>query len=646
MLFQKRNFIRIEKKIAQFPHLLKLVGPFSFLSHLSFLKAQLTNPLTTTSFAAMLLAIHKRSSPASNREDSKDRLRISGFVNNFRFSFESKKLSPDRSPFLSSSTSLTPSSQPYLTRHGDDSFLTALDVHENDDNDANYLLSDHVGLIFGDEVLPPPPPRKSTSSSFRLRFNSKSECMEGTDYLELKKSSSTGCIRSCKEICFICHDTLDSKMDTERILTLECGDRIHSDCMDVNVECALDYAIEVGLLKQKQSIQKLKGLIFPVCEGKRCKDEFKSSVASPIDEEYVSRILTNASLKIKLSAVNPDLGFAELSMEQPPVKTKNLKSQFWALGDGSRESKYFVKDNATLRTRIDKPNQSFSGSVSYNAFEMRPPSTRASYASASTGLEPDNEKISLEQLKSYFLQHFVNIHPRVDMVFLMSLGPVRLVDKLNVAIDDASFYSNTVYLFADFIAIINENLHPMLFPLNEGYTLSSPETSVFQFDFKDTKIPSLKLQSDEDAIIEKWGIVVSDKMLIIPAEFFTSTIPTSLLKYTSFKPSLADMGLNIVGTSVPKKEISPIYEMDLESVTEVYLPVRSSTCGSFNLEKEMLKFGLLGSPFPSKSSQESDPIYPLRIRKKHFDVTGDTYQSDLDVDSDEELINLHRTPPT
>lgn len=595
----------------------------------------------------MLLGIHKRSSPSTNREEFKDRLRITGLVNNFRFSFESKKLSPDRTPFLSSSTSLTPSSQPLLARHEADSFLTALDVHENDDDDANYLLSNHVGLIFGDDVLPPPPPRKSTSSSSRIKFNTKPEFKEGMDYFELKKSSSTGCIRSCKELCFICQDTLDSKMDTERILTLECGDRIHSDCLDVNIECALDYAIEVGLLKQKQSSQKLKSLIFPVCEGKRCKDEFKSSSASPIDEEYVSRILTNASLKIKLSAVNPDLGFAELSMAELPVPKKAVKVYRSPLALGYRESKYFMKDNATLRTRSDAPNQSFAGSVSYNSFEMRPPSTRVSYVSTSTGLGPDAEPVSLEQLKSFFLQHFVNIHPRVDMVFVMSLGPVRLADKLNVAIDDASFYSNTVYLFTDFIAIINENLHPMLFPLNEEYTLSSPKTSVIQFDFEDANIPKLKLQSDEDALIEKWGIVVSDKLLQIPVEFFTSTIPTSELKYTSFKPSFADMGLNIVGSRVPKKKnISPIYEMDLESVTEVYLPSRYSKCGSFNLEREMLKFGLLGSPFPSKSSQESNLISPLRIEKKDTKTVEDVYQSDLDVDSDEEVIKLHRLPPT
>lgn len=595
----------------------------------------------------MLLAIHKRNSPASSRDESRDRLCISGLVSNFRFSFESKKSSPERSPFLSSSISLTPSSQPFLTRHEEDSFLTALDVHENDDVEANYLLSNHVGLIFGDEVLPPPPPRKNARKSHQLKPHLTPEYNTGTDYSKLKKQSSNGCIRSCKELCFICRDTLDSKMDTERVLALECGDRIHSDCLDVNVECALDYAIEVGLLKEKQSSQKLKSLIFPICEGSRCQDELRTSSASPIDEEYVSRIIANASLKIKLSAVNPGLGFAELSLGQPPIQQKVATSNFTTWNVATRESKYFVKDNATLRTKSDATNQSFSGSISYRQSEIRPPSTRNSLASASTGLGPNDETISLEQLKSFFLQHFVNIHPRVDMVFVMSLGPVRLVDMLNVAIDDAPFYSNTVYLFSDFIAIINENLHPMLFPLNEGYSISSPETSVFQFNFKDANIPNLKLQSYEDAIIEKWGIVVSDKLLIIPADFFTSTIPTSLLKYTSFKPSLADMGLNIVGTKIPKgKEISPIYEMDLESVTEIYLAARSSQCASFNLEKEMLKFGLLGSPFPTTSPQHSDLTSPLRILKKSLDIIEDEFQLDLDVDSDEEVIKLHRTPPT
>lgn len=612
----------------------------------------------------MLLAIHKRNSPSAQCEEFKDRLRISGLVPNFRFSFDSKKSSPDRSPFLSSSTSLTPTSQPFSARKEENSFLTALDVRD-DNEEANYLLSNHVGLVYGDNVIPPPPPRKSSSSSLRLKFPLKAEFGNSLEYLEPRRKKNG--LDRCKDTCFICNDTLDSKMDSERILVLSCGDRIHSECLDINVECAIEYAIDLGMIKPKQPHPKLKSLIFPICEGAICKQEQKKCPASPIDDEYVSKTLTGATLKIKLSAVNPDLGLpgknpkvhaqdmglpgADLTLLDSP-RTESLKSLSTV---GCRESQYFVKDNTTLRSR-PQANTSSQRSFSFALFEMRPPSTRMSFASAAG----EEEDVTIEQLKSYFLQHFVNIHPRVDMVFVMSLGSVRLVDRLNVAIDGARFSPQTVYLFAEYIAIINEGLHPMLFPLNDECVISTPKTSVFQFASRDANIPTLKLHSDEDAIIEKWGIVVSDKLLLIPVELFTSTIMTSELKYTSFKPTLADLGLNIVGekSTIPKLKISPIYEMEQESSSEmihaspydiiedspmeVYLPEMGVSSGRLNLEKEFIKIGLLGSPFPQRDVDDSRPISPLRIFKSKS-LSNDS--SDSDTDSDEELIEQHRTLP-
>lgn len=607
----------------------------------------------------MVLVLHKRSSPASHKDEAKDRIRISELVHNFRFSFDLKKLSPERTPFLSSSVSLTPSSQPFLSRREEDSFLTALDVHDDKD-EANYLLSNHVGLIFGDDIIPPPPPRKSASSSIKLKFQNRPEFEKGISFLESKRSISSGMHRS-KEWCFICDDSLNSKMDSERILTLECGDKVHSECLDMNIECVLDYAIEVGVLKLSQAPSKLKSVIFPICEGVRCKEEFRKRPTSPIDDDYVEKTLSNATLKIKLSAVNPDLGFADLDMKLtgqqavprssafPPKQIqlqqkvqKHIPKLCVSLTVGTRESLYFVRDSATLRPR----SESISHNYNFQQLEARTNSSRISFASTSSDLTSGLENISLEELKSYFIQHFVNIHPRVDLVFVMSLGPLRLVDKLNVAIGNDPFVSNTVYLFSEYIAIIKEGLQPMLFPLDERCIICTSESSVFQFSSKDPNIPVLQLHSEEDAIMEKWGIVVSDKLILIPVELFTSTILTSQLNYTTFKPTLADLGLNILpkNSHHKKPEISPIYEMDQESITEVYLPARASA-GIFNLENELLKFGLLGSPFASKSSEESQTISPLRLNKENLKADPDPFESDLDVDSDEEIIRQHRTPP-
>lgn len=558
---------------------------------------------------------------------------MSGLVSNLRFSFESKKLSPERSPFLSSSTSLTPMSQPFSAiSTGDDSFLTSLEIHD-DDEEANYLLLNHVGLIYGDNVIPPPPPRKKSSNWLRLKFPQK-VVADMNAQLDLISSGNS---RS-KEICFICNDTLDSKMDSERILALECGDRIHSDCLDISVECALDYAIETDIPKQKLSHLKLRSIIFPTCEGSKCREISRRAPAAPIDNGFVTKTLASASLKIKLSAVNPDLMVTEKPSAQP--------SRLLSVGS-SRQSLYFIRDNATLRLRNDFSSIEDRSSGSFSHLYGRPPSSHTSISSFSSS--HGGAQYSLEQLKSFFLQHFVNIHPRVDMVFAMSLGPVRLVDQLNVGIDGSPLTTRTVYLFADYIAVINENLHPMLFPLNRKCLIDTPKTSVIRFVSKDPIIPTMRLHSDEDAIIEKWGIVVSDRLLLIPAELFTSTILTTELKYTSFKPSLADLGLNVVanrpGTS-KKKSISPIFEKEPDSPRSMYLPIRPPS-GMINLEKELMKIGLLGSPFPSKSLEESSLTSPLRIDRNGNGFSaemarGYETETDTDIDSDEDVIQFHR----
>ncbi|WPK23970.1 hypothetical protein PUMCH_001222 [Australozyma saopauloensis] len=574
--------------------------------------------------------MHKRNSPASNREEPKERLSLSGLVHNFRFSFDSKKLSPERSTFFSSSTSLTPSSQPFSLRREDESLLTALDVRD-DTEEANYLLSSHVGLVFGDEILPPPPPRKSHGSYIQLKFPLRAEFGDAID--DLGASRPKPSVGRPKDICFICKDTLDSKMDSERILTLECGDRIHSDCFEINVECALEYALELGMFKEKQTTLKIRSVVFPICEGDKCKEDFRKCTAFPIDDEYLAKVLSGVSLKIKLSAVNPDIGISQIS-PAPAASTPR-----------SRESQYFIRDNLTLRPRSDVHSMVNKSFDSYSHLELAPApcSTRTSFAS-----NTEHEKMTLEQLKSYFLQHFVNVHPRVDMVFVMSLGPLRLADILSVSINGAEYFERTVYLFAEYVAITNNGLHPMLFPLNKKCVISTPEVSVFQFSSKDPNIPSLRLHSKDDAIIEKWGIAVSDRLLLIPVELLTSTVQISELKYTTFKPSLADMGLNVVGARLSllkhaTTRISPIHELDQESIASVYLPNESAASTDFNLEQEMMKIGLLGSPFPTKTAFEESPIMPLRVvrgraRKRVSTIT------DTDLDSDEELIRPHRNP--
>ena len=158
-------------------------------------------------------------------------------------------------------------------------------------------------------------------------------------------------------------------------------------------------------------------------------------------------------------------------------------------------------------------------------------------------------------------------------------------------------------------------------------------------------IPSLKLRSEDAALIEKWGIVISDKTLLIPVELFTSTILTSELRYTSFKPSLADLGLNNV-TKKPEMSISPIMEGDLDSIKSVYLPLDKPLSSMAALEQEIKKLSFPASPYlSSELLGHSDLISPLRVHRKGSGL-GEGYEldSDSEVDSDEEIIRQHRTP--
>lgn len=582
----------------------------------------------------MLAATPRRGSP-SQFEETKERSSLRKFI-------EAKLFSP-RSGYQSSSASLTPISQPFSARSSrsskssrsprrdaeeeDNSFLTSFAIRRNNEK-AHHFLSNHVGIVCGDDVIPPPPPRTRFSG---LEENIlKEEFGKPLGHMKPMRQNFAGTERQ-REVCFICDSSLGAKSDTERVLLLECGDRIHALCLEGTIECMINRGFRTKALNPKLSQASIRSYIIPHCHGLRCAELDRQSPIALNDQEFFSRALASAYLKVKLTA-------AEINAPAEPEIAKSHRLSIC----GSRVSQYFVKDNITLRHKLE-----LSGDVSHTlptrGITMRPLSCRTSaFSSMSHG---DTEQPTAEQLKSYFLQHFLHIHPNLDLVFAMSLGQLRLADRLEVAIADGPFTVRTVFLFADYIAIVNEGMNPTLIPLDKYSLITTPNTSVVQVTSQDPMIPSLKLRSEDAALIEKWGIVISDKTLLIPVELFTSTILTSELRYTSFKPSLADLGLNNV-TKKPEMSISPIMEGDLDSIKSVYLPLDKPLSSMAALEQEIKKLSFPASPYlSSELLGHSDLISPLRVHRKGSGL-GEGYEldSDSEVDSDEEIIRQHRTP--
>lgn len=93
--------------------------------------------------------------------------------------------------------------------------------------------------------------------------------------------------------CFICEELLCNKLAKEVVVALECGDFIHSECL----ELSLDYNVEAAansILPFTPRDILLEGIL-PQCEGDNCVN--KQCKATPIQQEITNSLISRALVK-------------------------------------------------------------------------------------------------------------------------------------------------------------------------------------------------------------------------------------------------------------------------------------------------------------------------------------------------------------
>lgn len=535
------------------------------------------------------------------------------------------KTSP-RVPSLSNSPTLTPGS---LKQRKTDNelFLTPLDVLDHD-HKVNNLLDNQIGMVFGDWSIPPPPPRKKFGSHTNKLDLLPSKTVAGPRIKPYFTTSSRVESNINQETCFICKDVLETKLDSEKLVPLECGDCIHGECLHANVDILLEKSIKEGALSKFTSEEALESKVLPVCRGKCCLLEGISHPVKPIDRNIVSDLMADAILSVKLSTISTSVPKRKIFTPSPLV-----------FGSENRVSRYFFKDNQLLR-----PKSTAGQSYSFNS-DRYSLMTETMLEESEALFSCESLALLLEDTKNVFIKHMLNKYSNFSPLVLVSLGSLRLVDMLQVAFGEGDFSSLIVYLFSNFIMIETEGNLPKLLPLNGEYSITTPETSVIQFVTTEGKVPILKLNSETDAIIEKWGIALSDLLLILPTDVITSSIKISeLLSESSSKANFLKRDLYQKCLISADPRISTVLIIEPREIWSER---------SDNFEEELLKLGVKSFAEPLTNLYDTQPISPLNIiklqtenalpmsltKKEPFDDEHFKTDSDSDLDSDFDLIN-------
>lgn len=484
-------------------------------------------------------------------------------------------------------------------------FLTPLDIHE----ESHYTpLVEHQSLFIGDFALPPPPPvsRKkhgTTAISPQIlppRPTALGPKVKPYVTRQMPRSFSDGAIAA--ENCFICQEPLETRLESEKIISCCCGDCVHSECMKTALAFEFEMATKKGTLSSQSSFFVIKEAILPKCRGRLCKSKSSPPLAEPVNQDFLTEAVDDAVLSLKLSKANAPV--ITKSRSEPIVQRPKFPS-FEESRD--RFSRY------TDRTSLATSDGDFRAtSPAHSMCTVKTTSVRLSM----------HAEVPIDDLKNSFIKRMLDNCKVFDLSLLVALGSLRLVDKLLVGSFCESFEEANVYLFTHYLVIWSEQREPTIFPLDLSTQVETPIPSVLQIT---SGMQCLKLHSEIGSIIEKWVIAISDLLLVFPSDIITSTIP--LVEVGHVKPVLWANPFSLV------KKVSPILESAFE-----FSPFDHTPSSTFSKKAEILDDGysseLLGHVSPSCCI--SRPTSPLRLR------SSSDYQqtkSESDSDSDSEMIS-------
>lgn len=553
-------------------------------------------------------------------------------------------VSPSSSNLVNSSPFTPPQSSSYAS---DVASLTPLDVH--DAESACYVpLTARPALMLGELTLPPPPPPKPGRN--RL-YSDQSPLQRQRPWFDDNEDAA---------LCFICSERLDATLEHEQWIPLACGDGVHEECLRTVVEYEVRRKTREGKLSQHSTRYEIEREIVPVCRGRLCSAKAGAALEDPIEPhnvDVVDQLVADARLSLKLSGANASLSDSSALQRSPTTAFSSLPfggpleaPEILASVESSANNSYCPKNaimgdfepqkihsagvllhhpaasasvkynirmlvaSVALRavSRIQTPNYLYSSAL--RNLTLLGHRTSLPVSIFSLGGRHEHATIPLEQLQSIFIKNIIGDPPAMDLALVVALGPLRLVDVLEVRMrnprdDDIrrpQFSCQTVYLFSNYL-VISAGADREVYSLDDIEDITAPTTAELELIFQHSRTVTLRSASTaahvDGRVLEKWSIAFSDALLEFPPEIFTLTL------------SVADSWKH-------KPEISPIAEQSPVSPASWTLSCETQLLYGECVNDESDR---LTSPFLAELSK---PVSPLRIHR----------EDDWDSDSDDEAI--------
>lgn len=491
-----------------------------------------------------------------------------------------------RSLYKLRSLSASPSTPERTPTTPDADFLTPLDVYD----DVYFTpLTDQKDITLGDLTLPPPPPPQRAkwasmdpdSPLFEHSLGPRSPGPRVKPYFATaNRQPNTTEI----DTCFICEELLETTLYLEKLVPLLCGDRVHEECLRTAVNHELEKKLQNRQLCKASSIAEMMNAVFPHCNGPLCSAKHESPMAVPSNNAFLDDLNDDLRLSMKLTRFDEPRTL-------DPAKINNQAAGRPSFSESLPELLPQSKPVPKVPLKIETKPPSRPSSLFSNT-SVKTAATASVRVSVHGSIPP-------EELKLAFIQHMINHAPGFDLSMLVSLGSLRLADQLLVSTDkNGAFELKNVYLFTNYLVVWSANEPPqfVMVPLSQETIINTPIPSVLQVSVSGPGVSfNVRLHSETSSIIEKWGIAISDTLMIFPPNIFSSTIRL---------PDIAKP-IEMPVPQKPKTRVSPIMESCSEFTPEI--PERSPERGTLN-------YGGL-QVYSDEISPLSRPTSPLRLQK-------------------------------
>ncbi|KAI5965000.1 hypothetical protein CANMA_003512 [Candida margitis] len=399
---------------------------------------------------------------------------------------------------------------------------------------------------------------------------------------------------SLENTCFICSELLSNILQSERVLKLNCGDSVHSECFRT--------AFGKELSSHRSNNEGSNTELPKPCYGSICKGERVIT----IDNRNL-----NSLMKRAYTALTPK----RPAPTQPRAKENGVASE-------SKSPKSQSINFKALRSTLNPHLQHFEPSRRSSArnrntmvSSIRSPSpvnTISTTMTDSYNVNGFDNGQSTEIVVNQLMQYLLGNCATLNLAKLFHLGILRVADQLLVKVDDdALFREKYCYLFENSVMLWDKINDAVFVPVNNAKITC--KGSIVLIVPTGGNVLQLSLQSHLSSVIEKWAIVLMDFSVEVPGCKVTNTIDL-----VSKAPEMSNK--SVFGGFLGNK-ISPI----IDSPRTSYKTDPNFPLGNFNSHSMISTDSLVEKELSLEKTKSAMSI-------------DDDDDCDSDADSDEELI--------